>query len=226
MTIKLAVFDIDGTLAPTEDPIPAEVARQLRDLEKRGIRIVFISGRTASYLAGLARGSGIYHAWVAGENGGVIFDPASKWEKIMVSIPYHETETMKKTLLHQFHDLWFQPNQTMLTPTPKRKEQVEALHRAVLKLDPVINNGYKINIYDDCVEIMPRQNSKGKALAVIKDLFRVKSDEVIVFGNTVVDLPMKEETSQFVMIGDAGQNEEISHYEHIGIAFRELQLLR
>lgn len=185
---------------------------------------MFISGRTASYLAGLARGVGIYHSLVAGENGGVIFDPASKWEKIMVSIPYQEAEEMKKALLQEFHDLWFQSNQTMLTPTPKRKAQVGELHQVVLALRPVVQNGYKINTYDDCVEIMPKQNSKGRALAVIKDLFHIQSEEVIVFGNTVVDLPMKEEASDFVMIGDAGDNEKICHFSSIKEAFEDLRI--
>lgn len=142
----------------------------------------------------------------------------------MTCIPYHEAEEMKKSLLLGFHDLWFQPNQTMLTPTPKRKEQVEALHQAVLELHPVIRNGYKINTYDDCVEIMPRQNSKGRALAVIKEVFRIRREEVIVFGNTIVDLPMKEETCDFVMIGKTGQSEGICHYPNINKAFEDLQI--
>jgi hydroxymethylpyrimidine pyrophosphatase-like HAD family hydrolase len=56
MKIKLAVFDIDGTLALTEDTIPPHISERLRSLENCGLQIVLISGRTASYLAGLARG--------------------------------------------------------------------------------------------------------------------------------------------------------------------------
>jgi len=88
MTIRLAVFDIDGTLAATEDTIPPHVGEKLRILEEKGLQIVFISGRTASYLAGLARGIGVAKSLVAGENGGVIFDPASKWERKLEAIPH------------------------------------------------------------------------------------------------------------------------------------------
>jgi hydroxymethylpyrimidine pyrophosphatase-like HAD family hydrolase len=81
MTIRLAVFDIDGTLAETDEAILPSVAEKLRSFENRLERLVLISGRTASYLAGLARGIGIRKPLVAGENGGVIFDPANLWEK-------------------------------------------------------------------------------------------------------------------------------------------------
>jgi HAD superfamily hydrolase (TIGR01484 family) len=80
MAIKLLVFDIDGTLAPTEEPLSPAVGEKLRIYEEKGLQLVFISGRTASYLAGLARGAGIKRALAAGENGGVIFNPKPNGE--------------------------------------------------------------------------------------------------------------------------------------------------
>ncbi|WP_282432369.1 MULTISPECIES: HAD family hydrolase [unclassified Dehalobacter] len=221
--MKLAVFDIDGTLAPTDDPIPAQVACKLRSLERQGIRIVFISGRTASYLAGLARGIGICQPLVAGENGGVIFEPLRKWEKKLEAIPHQIGEEMKQDLLKRFPDLWFQPNQTMLTAAPKNLARINSLHQAAQALETVKKNHYKINKYDDCVEIMPNQNSKGRALAVIKDILDICSEEVIVFGNTIVDLPMKDETKDFLMIGDTARAEGICNYPNFDEAFGYLE---
>ncbi|WP_256364959.1 MULTISPECIES: HAD family hydrolase [unclassified Dehalobacter] len=221
--MKLAVFDIDGTLAPTDDPITAQVACKLRSLERQGIRIVFISGRTTSYLAGLARGIGICQPLVAGENGGVIFEPLRKWEKKLEAIPHQVGEVMKQDLLKKFPDLWFQPNQTMLTATPKDFSTVNLLYQAVQALEPVKRNKYKINRYDDCVEVMPKENSKGRALAVVKEILGIRSEEVIVFGNTIVDLPMKDETNDFLMIGDAAAAEGISSYPCIEEALDYLE---
>ena len=123
MTIKLLVFDVDGTLAPTEEPIPRTVSEKIVHFEHLGFQIVFISGRTASYLAGLARGIGLKKPLVAGENGGVIFNPATKWEKTLAEIPRETAQIIKEALFKEFEGLWFQPNQTMLTAAPRDLSQ-------------------------------------------------------------------------------------------------------
>jgi len=215
MTIRLAVFDIDGTLAATEESIPPHIGVKLRFFENQGLRIAFISGRTASYLAGLARGIGIGKPLVAGENGGVIFDPGSKWERFLDAVPHHEAEEMKNILLEEFGGLWFQPNQTMLTAAPRDLSRIEQLYSFVLSLKAVREKKYKINKYYDAVEIMPQQNSKGKALAVIKEVLGIRKEEVVVFGNTEVDLPMKNETDRFIIIGDNPQGEGIMNFRTV-----------
>lgn len=226
MTIKLAVFDVDGTLARTEESIPPHIGEKLRTLEASGERIVLISGRTASYLAGLARGMGLKRALVAGENGGVIFDPTNLWERRLDVIHPDIITEIRETLLREFGDLWFQPNQTMLTAAPKDLARIDELYRIIIQLKPVIENNFKLNKYDDSVEIMPQQNSKGRALAVIKESLQMKREEVIVFGNTVVDLPMNAETDEFLIIGDSFRWEGISNYPSIEEAFEHLDDLR
>ncbi|HHV65886.1 MAG TPA: HAD family phosphatase [Peptococcaceae bacterium] len=225
MPIKIAVFDIDGTLAETDEPILPSVAEKLRDFESRLERLVLISGRTASYLAGLARGLGLQKPLVAGENGGVIFDPTDFWEKILDFIPPEIIRSMQGKLLRAFGSLWFQPNQTMLTAAPKDLKRIDELYETVLNLTEVADNGFKLNKYNDSVEVMPKENSKGRALAVIKDLLNIKRDEVIVFGNTVVDLPMKAEADEFLIIGDAVQGRGIKNFPRIQDAFNYLDKL-
>jgi len=225
MSIRLAVFDIDGTLAKTDEPIPAHISERLRRLEDHQLRIVLISGRTASYLAGLARGMGLKKPLVAGENGGVIFDPTNLWERRLDVIPHKDIEEMKITLLREFPDIWFQPNQTMLTAAPKNLAGIEELYRLVLELQAVKENGYKLNKYDDAVEVMPKANSKGRSLAVIKDELKIKREEVIVFGNTVVDLPMNVETDEFLIIGETFQCDGLRNYQRIEEALDHLDSL-
>jgi len=230
MQIKLAVFDIDGTLAPTQEIISPKVGEKLRELQSRGLGMAFISGRTASYLAGLVRGMGLRKCYVAGENGGVIFEPLSKWERKLEAIPHQTGEELKKALLKKFPDLWFQPNQTMLTATPKDPAQVDSLYREVLHLKRAVENQsgegvYKINKYDDSVEIMPQKNSKGVALAVIKEILNLKKEEVIVFGNTTVDLPMQAEAGKMIIIGENPRGEGIINYSGIEEALEYLKLI-
>ncbi len=222
MTIKLAVFDVDGTLARTEESIPPHVAEKLRSLEAWVHRVVLISGRTASYLAGLARGMGIKKPLVVGENGGVIFDPTNLWERRTDVIRAEIITAMKETLLREFGEIWFQPNQTMLTAAPKDLARVEELYQIVLSLKPVTEYNFKLNKYYDSVEIMPSKNSKGRALAVIKDTFQIEREEVIVFGNTIVDLSMNAETDEFLIIGDYLSCDGIQNYSCIEDAFKYL----
>lgn len=225
MSIRLAVFDIDGTLAKTDEPVPAHIGERLRRLEDRKVRIVLISGRTASYLAGLARGMGLKKPLVAGENGGVIFDPTNLWERRLEVIPPKVVEEMKITLLREFPGIWFQPNQTMLTAAPRNLAGLEELYQLVLELQAVKENGYKLNKYDDAVEVMPKTNSKGKSLAVIKAELKIKREEVIVFGNTAVDLPMNGETGEFLIIGDTFQWDGLRSYQRIEEALDHLDHL-
>lgn len=226
MTIKLAVFDVDGTLARTEESIAPHIGERIRSLEKQEQRIVLISGRTASYLAGLARGMGLQKPLVAGENGGVIFDPTNLWERRLDVIHPDIITEMRETLLREFGDLWFQPNQTMLTAAPRDLSRIDELYQLILTLRPVGENNFKLNRYYDAVEIMPQKNSKGRALAVIKESLQIKREEVIVFGNTMVDLPMNAETDEFFIIGDSFKWEGLRNYPSIEDAFKQLDDLR
>mgnify|MGYP001163170345 FL=1 len=223
MKTKLAVFDIDGTLAPTDECIPENVSKRLRVLEDKGLRIAFVSGRTASYLAGLARGIGIRKPLVAGENGGVIFDPVTLWERRLDSISLELSTEIKRVLFKEFGELWFQPNQTMITAVPKDLSRIEELYMLIERLPHISDNDLKLNKYNDSVEILPRKNSKGKALAVIRDLYDLKKEEIVVFGNTAVDLPMKAEAGHFLIIGDYFKSNGINNYRNIEEALNSFE---
>lgn len=223
MGFKLAVFDVDGTLAGTEEVIPPHIGVKLRTLESKGLRIILISGRTPSYLAGLARGIGIRKPIVAGENGGVIFNPLDLWEKKLEEIPPSIITEMMSILRQKIPGLWFQPNQTMLTAAPRDLSRIDELYEKVLQLQQVVQNEYKLNKYYDAVEVMPKGNSKGKALAVIREHLGFERKEVIVLGNTPVDLPMKKEAEEFLYIGDYPADLTIKNYSSIEDALGYLE---
>lgn len=56
---RLVVFDIDGTLIDSENPISELTKGALRELQKRGLEIVFASSRPIASLESLARGIGV-----------------------------------------------------------------------------------------------------------------------------------------------------------------------
>ncbi len=157
MAIKILAFDIDGTLAKTEEVIPPHISARLRELEDSKLRIFFISGRTASYLAGLARGIDL--------------------------------------------------------------SRIDELYEVVLGLEAVCRYDFKLHKYYDAVEVLPKQNSKGKALAVIKQYLDLKTEEVVAIGNTIVDIPMKSEAKEFLFIGDSIKESGIQNFNSIEEAF-------
>lgn len=223
MSIKLLAFDIDGTLAKTEEAIPPKISARLRELENNDIQIFLISGRTASYLAGLARGIGLKKPLVAGENGGVVFNPLNLWEQKLDAIPEEVIQEMKAVLLRRFGDLWFQPNQTMLTAAPKDLSRIDELYEVVLSLEPVSRYDFKLHKYYDAVEVLPKKNSKGKALAVVKQYLGLTTEEVVAIGNTIVDIPMKPEAKEFLFIGDSVNESGIQNFKSIEEAFVYLE---
>jgi hydroxymethylpyrimidine pyrophosphatase-like HAD family hydrolase len=73
MSFKLAVFDVDGTLAGIHQPTNLEVSKKLRNLEKLGAKIVLASRKNVSYLLGFARGIGARPVFVIAESGFLVF---------------------------------------------------------------------------------------------------------------------------------------------------------
>ena len=59
MDVRLIAVDLDGTLLAGDGNIPAVNVRALSECQKRGIRVVFSSGRSFESIAHLARGAGL-----------------------------------------------------------------------------------------------------------------------------------------------------------------------
>ena len=70
--LRLAVFDLDGTLAPLGRGICPEDLQALRRLEARGVRIAVCSGKPTYYLCGFLRQAELRDPILVGENGAVI----------------------------------------------------------------------------------------------------------------------------------------------------------
>lgn len=82
MPVRLIAMDMDGTLLDGRRMITEETAAVLREAERRGIRLVFASGRIADDAACFAERAGISPA-VIGLNGSVSMDrPGGEWHDI------------------------------------------------------------------------------------------------------------------------------------------------
>jgi HAD superfamily hydrolase (TIGR01484 family) len=115
MSMKMVIFDLDGTLATQGEPVGPEASEVLLSLERRGIHVVLCSGKPTYYLVGIARQIGLKDVALIGETGFAVH--------VGTQLPpraYHETsiapETkaflsdVKDAIRQHVPNVWFQPN--------------------------------------------------------------------------------------------------------------------
>jgi HAD superfamily hydrolase (TIGR01484 family) len=208
MDIKLVALDVDGTIAEPSKPVKREIAEKLQTLEGRGVRIVLASGKSSSYLSGLARGMGIKNPLLIGENGCVIFDPVEIKEIKLVERPM-EILTIESEVVSRFADsIWLQPTQVELTIFPKVKKTLPELISCVRESVKPFSEKVVMFEHEDAIDILPTGIDKGKALGKINKLYGVNRETVVVVGDSNSDIPMFREATSFLIVGN-----KISYYE-------------
>ena len=90
MRLRLAAFDLDGTLAEIGAGMTEQNLSLLRHLEARGIQIAICSGKPTDYLCGFARQLALQRPALVGENGAVVQLGADLPPKIYSIPPYSE----------------------------------------------------------------------------------------------------------------------------------------
>ena len=70
--IRLAVFDLDGTLAPYDGFTTPENAAKLKTIEQKGVKICLCSGKPVFYGCAFARQLALDDPVLVGENGSEI----------------------------------------------------------------------------------------------------------------------------------------------------------
>lgn len=202
MTIRLVAFDVDATLAGVGEAVSPEVAGRIAGLESRGIRLLFNSGKTAYYLAGLARGLGVRRPLLVGENGCVLFDPALL-EEIRLVVRPARLDELERFVLDRFGpSVWLQPNQVALTIFPKDPGLIPAIAgeiRAYLKPYP---DRLNVVAHADAVDVFPEGTDKGRAMREVKARYGYRTEEIAAVGDSATDLPMFREAGVQLIVGE------------------------
>lgn len=198
MGCRLIVFDVDGTLVEIGQPVRADVAEKLQNLENRGIQIALASGKNLSYLLGLARGMGIKSALVIGENGCVVFDPSNMEERISIERPM-EISTIENEVLKRFSDsIWLSPNQVELTGFPREKVLLPSLSSFVREVTSSFKGKVVVLEHEDAIDVLPVGIDKGKVLSKMMKLQGIEKEEVVAVGDSDSDIPIFEQAWPFI----------------------------
>lgn len=191
--IKLVVFDLDKTLAELGKGVTPENIKQLKQLEEKGVRIAICSGKTVYYLCGFMRQLELEHPILIGENGAVIqfgVDLPPKNYYKFLSGDSEVKAVMRKIeadIKEKYPDIWFQPNEVMLSPFPQNEEQFDWIQNYIDKND---FEGIDVYRHCDCFDILPKGISKGSGLEYLTAALEITPEEMVAVGDGVNDYSM------------------------------------
>lgn len=198
----MIVFDVDDTIAQAWNPVPKDICNELISLEEKGIKIAFASGKNASYLMGLARGIGIKNPLAIGENGCVLMNMEPYWTKILVSRP-KIVDRIEQEITNKFNDnIAVQENQIEFTIFPNNNDVLGEIKELLTDIDAFTYKEILIYLFSDAIDIIPSCINKGIALREVKRIFNINNDEIIAVGDSKNDIPMADEVSTLIIIGD------------------------
>ena len=192
--LKLAVFDLDGTLAGLGKPVEPAVVEKLRELEASGVRIAVCSGKPTYYLCGFLRQVGLNAPILVGENGAVIQFGVDLPPKEYRVLPYSEAARESIRLLRREFDkvlpqMWYQPNVTGLTPFPAEAEEFEIIAACVEANRHRIAD-VEVYRYVDAFDITPMGINKGSGIAYLAQWLGITAEETAAVGDGINDYPM------------------------------------
>lgn len=194
MSVRLIVFDLDGTLAKVGEPILFENVESLKRLEDEGIRIAICSGKPTYYLCGMFRQVGLKEPIFLGENGGVLQFGIDLPPKRFAILPYAEEakrvlSMIKKDWESLLPEMWYQPNLVGVTPFPKHKWEFEAIEAYLADKQDELSS---LDVYRfvDCFDLMPKGVSKRAGVAYLSELLGILPEEIVAVGDGANDYPM------------------------------------
>ena len=206
--LKVAVFDLDGTLCAVGKAILPQTLDGLRKLQARGVQVAVSSGKPIYYLCGTARQAGLENMILMGENGasvqfGVDLPPKDYY---WMPVAPHTAEALR--MLHGQivaafgNRVWMQPTQVEVTPFFPPEDM--ALHeelRAFMKQAVTPDMG--ITVYDqrDCFDLCPTGVDKGSGLAYLCERMGWDIADAAAVGDGVNDEPMLRAAGYSVGIG-------------------------
>jgi hydroxymethylpyrimidine pyrophosphatase-like HAD family hydrolase len=192
--LKLAVFDLDNTLAKLGKGILPEDVELLRRLEGRGVHIAVCSGKPTYYLCGFLRQVELEAPILIGENGAVIQFGVDLPPKTYEILPHSDAAKETIRFLRGRFDallphLWYQPNRVGLTPFPASEEEFDLLARCMEENRDHIRD---VTVYRhvDTYDITPNGITKFEGLKRLGELLDIPPSDTAAVGDGVNDYPM------------------------------------
>ena len=202
--IKLAVFDLDGTLAPPYGPTSEKDLETLKQLEKSGMKIGICSGKPNYYISGYLRQANWNSPILMGENGSTIQFGIFTPPEFCCVLP-HKKEAedsiarLKKLITEKIPDMWYQPNSVALTPFPRCEKEFDIID-GIIEENRENLNGITIYKHSDSFDIVLEGINKGTAVKFLCNKLGINRDEVVTVGDGINDYSMFAESDNSIGI--------------------------
>jgi len=193
--IASVVFDLDGTLAPIGEGVSSENLALLKQIEEKGVHIALSSGKPTFYLCGFARQMGLKKAVLIGENGGALqvgvdLPPKIAQRAAVPPLTREALRMLREKLESAFPDrIWYQPNETALTPFPAYQEDFPPIRNLIREF---LTPEMELSVYEhpDCFDIVYALQSKATGIELLCRVLGIRSHQIIAVGDWTNDYPM------------------------------------
>lgn len=229
MKIKIAFFDVDGTLIDMErKKITPNTVAALRRLRQRGVRLCIASGRSPMLIPKI---EGVTFDALLAYNGSYCYTP----NEVIHSNPLsrHDVETIlgnaarlgrpvcaatKDTLSPNGMDAdlttYFAIAKLFLKPDPNFDQVVrQEVYQLMLSCNPGeyaeilagTDNAKMAAWWDRAADIIPANSGKGAGIRAVLDYFHLTKKEAIAFGDGDNDLEMLSSVGIGIAMGNASE---------------------
>lgn len=189
--MNLYVFDLDKTLAPIGEPIPKGVKEKIILLQQKGL-VAICSGKPVYYLVGLSRQLGIKNLALLGENGAVFQVGSDLPPSLYSRLDYpkesiRESDDIKAKIQSAIPDMYFQPNEIVLTPFPKNEKEFDIVQQII---DGSEKEHLSVFRHVDSFDILPLGIDKGVGVTHALKILGIPLTSLFTIGDTNNDVPM------------------------------------
>lgn len=199
--IKLAVFDVDGTLSVGQNAISNNVSQKICGLELNGLQICLASGKDHYYLTALARGMGLSNAWYIAENGAVIQTDHGKECLVESSDIINGMKDIQRKISLAFPLVWFQNNEVAITAFFENDFMANEILMYLKSIQTEYDFDINSFLHAHSFDIVPACVDKAFALRRIKREADIATSQIIAAGDNANDEKMLSEVKYRIVVG-------------------------
>ncbi|MDP8011553.1 MAG: phosphoglycolate phosphatase [Thermoplasmata archaeon] len=194
MVFKAVATDIDGTITDESRRINISVIRAFRNLEKKGIKVILISGNVLPVTMGFKIFIGTSGPIVS-ENGGILMYEnriIKNFEKNDIESAYIEFKKIKPDAERIITDRWRETS-IALVPTM----DIQSVKNFFIPL------GFRVEATGFGIHITHKEQNKFFGLKKAAEILGISTDEIVAFGDSENDVEMVENAGLGIAVKNA-----------------------